>query len=179
MKIFKQSNILKIQIFLCVTLFISFILGLSLSGKLISKDSLNFVGERPSQNLIFKSFVTLYGEINNPGIYEFNEGEVLGDVITRAGGLTPNADSSLINLSRALSASDEIYIKSFNEASSDSSLLNINTASQSELEELPGIGPATAQAIIDARPYANIEDLLDVKGIGEKKFSDIKDLITL
>ena len=57
--------------------------------------------------------------------------------------------------------------------------ISLNTASQSQLESLPGIGPAYAQRIIENRPYQQIEDLLKIPGIGEKTFAKIKDKISL
>jgi competence protein ComEA len=58
-------------------------------------------------------------------------------------------------------------------------LVNLNTAPKEELDSLPGIGPVKAQAIIDARPFKTIEDVMKVKGIKEGEFSKIKDLITV
>jgi competence protein ComEA len=62
-------------------------------------------------------------------------------------------------------------------------LINVNTASASELEELPGVGPTTAQAIVDHRerngPFASVDDLLDVRGIGEAKLAEIRDRATV
>lgn len=57
--------------------------------------------------------------------------------------------------------------------------ININTASAKELESIPGVGPATAKKIIDGRPYGSIEELMDVKGIGEKSFAKMKSKITI
>jgi len=67
-------------------------------------------------------------------------------------------------------------------AASGNALVNVNTASASELDELPGVGPATAKAIVDTRaskgPYGSAEDLLDVPGIGPAKLAQIRPLIT-
>ena len=57
--------------------------------------------------------------------------------------------------------------------------MNLNTAPKEELDSLPGIGPVKAQAIIEARPFKTIEDVMKVKGIKEGEFSKIKDLITV
>lgn len=138
----------------------------------------------------FGKFVYLTGGVKNPGVYEFIEGEKIIDLIERSGGLTENADNTLIaqklNLSEKLKDEQRIFvpIKQSNiESSSDtiekSKLININSATIKELETLPGIGSVTAQRIIDLRPFENIEDIKKVSGISENKFIQIKDLITI
>ncbi|MBN2016208.1 helix-hairpin-helix domain-containing protein [Candidatus Dojkabacteria bacterium] len=138
--------------------------------------------------------VDISGEVNNPGVYKFQEGQTVEDAINTAGGFTENADSDYINkdLNRAQKLVDEqkIFIPAKGElntspiegsfiSQSKSGKININTASLEELDSLPGIGPSYAQRIIDGRPYSNIEELKNIKGIGEATFSKIKDLITV
>lgn len=153
---------------------------------------------------IKKIVVDIAGAVKFPGVYEFLEGSRLQEVIEKAGGVSSEADqdyiSKYINLSQIVSDADKVYIPKIGEESSKitfsgntnhqqssgttagtkaTRLININTASKAQLETLPSIGPAYAQKIIEGRPYQKIEDILRVKGIGEKTFEKIKDLITV
>lgn len=142
------------------------------------------------------------GEIINPGIVLLPSGSRISDAITASGGITAQADLSKINLAYELSDGQKIYIPSVldedeipyiqNDAgtnvvipdlSSNSSLVNINTATQSELETLPGIGASTASKIINYRKengkFKQIEDIMNVNGIGESKFNNIKNYICI
>lgn len=142
------------------------------------------------------------GEIINPGIVLLPSGSRISDAITASGGITAQADLSKINLAYELSDGQKIYIPSVldedeipyiqNDAgtnvvipdlSSNSSLVNINTATQSELESLPGIGASTASKIINYRKengkFKQIEDIMNVNGIGESKFNNIKNYICI
>jgi competence protein ComEA len=115
------------------------------------------------------------------------------DAITAAGGATDEADLDRINLATKLADQMQVYVPSQGEAavpvSSGSALgaatdkININTASAEELDKLPGIGPSLANAIIDYRtkngPFQQIEDINDVKGIGDALFEKIKEQITV
>lgn len=134
-------------------------------------------------------YVDIKGEVHNPGVYKVNEDLRLYQLVNLAGGLTNEADGTLVNLSSQLFDEDVIYIPSiYDETSSvigdipvNEVRLDINQANLEQLQELPGIGPSTAQKIIDYRKevgyFEDIEDIINVPGIGESTFNNIKDLI--
>ena len=131
------------------------------------------------------------GAVTRPGLYYFAEGSILGDAIAKAGGFTPLADQSAINLAMLLQAHMKIYVPREGEEARGLSLegimqgtetkLDLNRATRQELETLPGVGEATAEAIIAYReengPFADIEELMQVPGIKEGRFSKLKDRI--
>lgn len=142
--------------------------------------------------------IHITGEVNNQGIIEIEYGERIADAIEKAGGLTIKADVSKENLAYVLEDGQKLYIPSiedtnFNEIDSESGenviinseqktgKININSASQEDLQKINGVGPSLAQKIIQYRnsngKFKNIEDLLNVSGIGEKKFEGIKEFI--
>ena len=151
--------------------------------------------------------VHITGEIKKSGIVYLKEGARLVDAIKKAGGETKNADLSQVNLAYQLKDGEKIYIPNKNEKmieyitqgngnnivlegkdtsnnlKGENNKVNINTATQDELDALPGIGVSTAQKIIEYREtngkFNKIEDLQNVKGIGESKYSEIKDKITV
>ncbi len=154
-----------------------------------------------NQNTTAEIIVHIDGEVVKPGIVSLPTEARITDAISAAGGLTELADTSKINLAYSLQDGQKVYIPSINDIqaetyiqndagdnvivqdSSSSSLININSASQSELDSLPGIGPSTASKIIDYRnkngDFKNIEDLMNVSGIGEAKFNNIRDYICI
>ncbi|MBT9130789.1 MAG: ComE operon protein 1 [candidate division WS2 bacterium] len=133
--------------------------------------------------------VSLAGAVNNPGVYTLKAGDRLYQVIELAGGFTEEAATENVNLARLLIDEDHIYIPKKGEVTDNPSSpttggkININTATQVSLETLPGIGPALASRIISYRqtngPFKTIEEIKEVSGIGDKRFEDIKDLITV
>jgi competence protein ComEA len=142
--------------------------------------------------------VHVTGAVAQPGVYQLTASSRVQDAIQAAGGLLPEADAQALNLAAFLQDGEQISIPAVQPtlpASEPPSraaplptaqagkLININTATQTELESLPGIGPALAQQIIAYRkvhgPFATIEDIIDVPGIGPKTFEKIKDLITV
>ncbi len=135
--------------------------------------------------------VDVEGEVLKPGVYELNSDARVQDALVAAGGLTQDANRDAINLAAKIADGQKIYVGAVGEVISasnsnlnqgstlNSGAVSVNSASASELEELPGIGPVTAGKIIDNRPYALIEELLERKVVGKAVFEKIKDLISL
>jgi competence protein ComEA len=138
--------------------------------------------------------VYVSGAVTHPDVYKLPTESIIKDAIEAAGGATSEADLDCINLALSVADGQHIYVPKQGEENppvspptepSDATggqtggKININTASQSELETLPGIGPSKAQGITENRPYKNIEQIQEVPGIGEVTFQKIKDLITV
>jgi len=136
-------------------------------------------------------YVDVKGYIKNPGVYKLEKDARLFQVVTLAGGLQDEADSLAINLSMSLKDEMSIYIPSIHDnepilvtpIEQEDFLIDINQAGLVLLQTLPGIGPSTAQNIIDYREeygyFVVLEDILNVPNIGESTFEQIKDLITV
>jgi len=122
--------------------------------------------------------VDLQGAVAKPGVYTLLDGSRVNDVLIKSGGLSGTADrdwvAKNINLAQKLVDGQKIYIPEKGEliegvaVSRMAGKININLASKSDLESLPGVGSAYAQRIIDHRPYQSLNDLLKVPGIGPK-----------
>jgi competence protein ComEA len=141
--------------------------------------------------------VHITGAVPRPGVYALPEGARVQDVISAAGGFLAEANKESINLARVLEDGEMLdipYTEGFSPviptpvqniipSGADTDLININTASSFELETLPGIGPTTAQKIIEYRdangPFLSTEDIINVSGIGPGTYERIKDLITV
>ena len=154
--------------------------------------------EETGENYII---VHIAGSIKNGGIITAKEGSRVSDIINLAGGLSENSDISKVNLAYKVEDGQKIYIPSMEDKnvvdhyitfesgegiieqgnSEKQEIVNINTATQTELETLSGVGPSTALNIIKYREengkYSSIEDIKNVPGIGESKFEQLKDSI--
>lgn len=146
-----------------------------------------------------KIIVDVKGQVKKPGVYPSSEGERVIDVIHRAGGLTENADQSQVNFAEHVQDAMVIYIPAIGEVGIETAgtqpgnlagnsgggnqqaKVNLNKADETELQTLPGIGPAKATAIVEYRetngPFKTLEDLKNISGFGDKTIEKLKDHI--
>lgn len=149
--------------------------------------------------------VFVSGEVLVPDVYTLGPGSRIKQLVEAAGGFTDNANMAVVNLAQPLADGVHVHVPARGELPATpqnvlsdpaalrgsaeidigvgGALININTAGLDELDVLPGIGPATAQKILDYRlangPFADIDAIKEVSGIGEAKFEQIRGLITI
>ncbi|AWW28252.1 MULTISPECIES: helix-hairpin-helix domain-containing protein [unclassified Acetobacterium] len=133
-----------------------------------------------------KMMVHITGAVTNPGVVALNQGARLVEAIELVGGLTESADVNSLNLARKLQDEEKIHVPVVGETAitaSESSKININSASREELKSLPGVGDVIAQGIIDYREknggFAQLEELKNVTRIGDKIYEGLLESITL
>jgi competence protein ComEA len=147
------------------------------------------------------------GAVVRPGVYRLPPGSRVADVIEAAGGLSPDADGDRVNLAAPVADGERVYVLRRGEASVPSApegvapttgppgtggggegegtaeLVDLNTATAEQLDTLPGVGPATAEAILSYRtehgPFTSVDELLDVRGIGDAKLAELRDRVTV
>ena len=169
---------------------------------LISNDNTNNIKGTTSEDEE-KIIVHVTGAVKTPGIVKLTEGSRIEDAINKAGGLTEDADITRVNLAYILDDGTKIKIPSSfdientqdevlsnesgekiieeNEKITQRSFLNINKATEQDLQQLPGIGQSLASKIISYRnengKFSTVEDIKNVNGIGDSKYEDIRDYI--
>ena len=155
--------------------------------------------------LVAIGIIYITGSVKNPGIVKLKEESRIEDAIEAAGGLTENADISNVNLAYVLDDGTKIKIPNLDdedigdedvlskdsgegiiqedEKTTNTNIVNINKATENELSTLPGIGNSLATRIVEYRKqngnFKTIEDIKNVSGIGESKFANIKDFISI
>ncbi|MFA5270240.1 MAG: helix-hairpin-helix domain-containing protein [Patescibacteria group bacterium] len=167
-----------------------------LVGLLVGAYFLNRVSANTKPTSNQQLTVDVAGAVNNPGVYQFDNGAIIEDAITKAGGLTDTADLALIaltiNRAALLANNGKVYIPTIGATdistattigANVASLVNINTADASALDTLPGIGPVYAGRIVEYRgkngSFKRKEDLMKVSGISASTYSKLKDKITI
>ena len=155
-----------------------------------------YFGEQENKIVEEKKTIVVHitGEVNKPGVIELEEGKRIIDAIKTAGGAPSKANLTQINLAYVLKDGMKIYIPNIEDKnieyittnigdSDDKEKININLANEKDLQKLPGIGTSTAKKIIKYREengeFKNIEDIKNVKGIGESKYEEIKEKIEI
>lgn len=144
-------------------------------------------------------FVDVQGAVNRPGLYQFAQGMRVADALKAAGGLVTRADRKQVNLAMRLTDQQQLYIPLKGEhhagtnpasgaatptsqASSATVMVNLNTATVSDLQQLTGVGAKKAQKIVDYRtehgPFKSVKDLMQVAGFGEKTVAHLQDQLT-
>lgn len=171
-------------------------------GQIVETEEENEIEKSEEEKII----VHITGAVKNEGIVEVKEKARINDAIEAAGGVTENADLSQVNLAYMIGDGQKIYIPSkekheqeqkeeqevvseeaggnvleIGEEAISVTFININTATAEKLQQLPGIGTATANKIIEYRDkngkFKTIEDIKNVSGIGNSKYEAIKDFI--
>jgi competence protein ComEA len=147
-------------------------------------------------------YVHVAGLVRHPGVYEFHSGDRTVDAVTAAGGAKPKADLDLLNLASPLVDGQQILVPAHGQAvvappvvpgvspgstpadpGAAGGLVNINSATETELETLPGVGPVTAGEIVAYRtehgPFPSVDSLDDVSGIGPATMEQLRPLVTV
>lgn len=188
-KIIKAAAI----IILIVAAFFVFILGGNDSGQEMTIETKVDSGEESTDDDVSSEIimVDVSGAVKEPKVVQLNEGSRVADAIEAAGGLTDNADTVMINQAAFLTDGEKIYVPEEGEdvtgiefgsgTGRTSSKIDINTATSEELQTLSGIGPATAEKILQYRSdvgyFKSIEEIKNVNGIGDKTFDELKEYI--
>jgi competence protein ComEA len=149
-----------------------------------------------SASVASRLVVDVVGAVRRPGVYRLREGARIEDAVRKAGGPARSADLSLVNLAAPLADGMQIVVPNRLPAASPGQSasqpqaaggaaggrLSLSTATAEQLDELPGIGPVTANKIVDWRtahgPFASVDALDDIPGIGPARIEQLRDLVT-
>lgn len=200
LKVSDNKKIFKITAVVILIIIAVLFFGLKDKSKTISvqeaeaKSNSNTTSEE-SKELVY---VDVGGEVKSPGVYKVEKNSRIFEVISKAGGLTNKADTTNLNQAEVIKDGQKIEIPAKNQgntpgtdstapaqstetSSKTAAVININSADSSQLQEIPGVGPATADKILNYRKengsFKKKEDLKNVSGIGEKKYAKMKDKI--
>lgn len=188
------SVIEKFQISLAIAFVgLAFIgVGLALNNVTSNSEQPEFIDSEEGSDEKEKLTIDISGAVKKPGVYNFQSGTRILEAIEKAGGFSKKADKDWVaqnlNLAAKISDGEKVFIPAVGKAGTTDSgsvagqitgKISINTATESQLDTLPGIGPVRAGKIISNRPYSSINELLNKKVLGEGTFEKIKDKISV
>jgi competence protein ComEA len=184
----------------CLTLAVLVLLGQRLahagaaSKPEVVAAELEPVAEAPVRSVLV---VHVVGEVRRPGLYRLRDGARIADAVHRAGGALRDADLAAVNLAAPLVDGIQVFVPSRvavgvgsaegansagGGAAATGGLVSLSSATVDELDVLPGVGPITAQKIVDYRtehgPFASVDDLDAVPGIGPTRIEQLRELVT-
>jgi competence protein ComEA len=144
------------------------------------------VREQPAERPAL--LVHVVGAVREPGLYRLREGSRVADAVERAGGATPKADLALVNLAAPVADGTQVLVPARTQAAGsggggdgEAGPVHLNTATVEELDTLPGVGPVTAQKIVDFRQengaFASVDELDAVPGIGPARLEELRKLV--
>lgn len=145
---------------------------------------------QPADDLV----IDVVGKVRKPGIVTVPKGSRVFEAIAAAGGLKGTVDTTAVNMARLLTDGEQILVGTepatvpgvaggAGAAGPPTAKINLNTATAEQLDTLPGVGPVTAQSILSWRTengrFSSVDDLLDVKGIGDATLAELRDLVVV
>ena len=158
-------------------------------GESASRPAAALVPERPAE-VTARLVIHVTGAVTEPGLYRLKEGSRVADAVARAGGATPSADTAAVNLAAPLADGMQVLIPSrvagvagtaAEAPTGAGARVSLNAASVAELDELPGVGPVTAQKIVDYRAahggFRTVDDLDAIPGIGPVRIDQLRELV--
>ncbi len=187
-----KERVSKVQLFLIGAALIGGLVVLGFQQRMLGqKPTVEILGTSGGNDSLEAITVDVAGAVVRPGVVRLPSGSRVADALEAVGGLSQEADQErvgkVINLATKLIDGGKLYIPKIGEAASGLSPLppeapshtvNINAASQAELEALPGIGPVTARKIINDRPYATVDELLTKRVVTKRVFEGIKNQVS-
>lgn len=204
---FLDKNKTYIAIFLVGLILIGFGVFMYKEGYIGSTDKIEILNSNANDNLSTSPskeiILEISGAVEKPGVYKLKEGDRIEDLLIASGGISADADrqwmEKYINRAAKLIDGQKLYIVKVGDQSPEataknngsikldqgvlgansSGLMNINAASLSELDTLPGIGQVYGQSIIDHRPYSSIEELLSKGALKQSVYDKVKDKVSI
>ena len=172
------------------------VVALLLGGRLLARSGGATVSpavtlERARDEAGPRLVVHVVGAVRRPGLYRLRDGSRIADAVRRAGGATTRADLALVNLAAPLADGTQVVVPARvpavagasrdGDTSAPAGPLHLNTATVEQLDELPGVGPVTAQKIVDWREkhggFTSVDDLDAIPGIGPARLEQLRELV--